>query len=278
MSRRTAFRCWRWDGRAVVPHRGGVSLTDRGFRYGQHLFESLAVRDGVVLLGREHLSLLTAAAARNDFPFPRALATALRSFLSSAKLQDGMLRIYLTAGAGAPGAPVTDPGCFLSWEETRFPMLRDLERGFRLVTVSEEASGDWGEKSGNYLPHLAALTAARRAGGDEAVVSDVKGRVISCAMGNLLVWLPSRSEPLLCTPAPGARTGAVLGWVRRYLPVKERPHRLPDLRRAVALAVTNSRLGVMPVASLDGNALPDTAPARELAMHYLRAHGLLGSA
>jgi branched-subunit amino acid aminotransferase/4-amino-4-deoxychorismate lyase len=133
-------------------------------------------------------------------------------------------------------------------------------------------------KSGNYLPHLEALRAARSFGADEGIVLDDKGRVISCAMGNLLVWLPSRREPLLCTPSRGARSGAVLGWVRQHAVVKDRLLKLPDLRRAAALAVTNSRLGVMPVATLAGKTLADPTPARSLAFSYLRSHGLLRDA
>jgi branched-subunit amino acid aminotransferase/4-amino-4-deoxychorismate lyase len=277
--RRAAFRTWRLEGSGVVPHRVGVALSDRGFRYGEHFFESLAVRDGKVLLIDEHLANLSEEASAGGWPFPKTIRTALRSFCASVRLPDGMLRIYLTAGAGAPGARVTKPECYLAWEETRFPSEADLSKGMTLLTLKHPVAGDgWGVKSGNYLPHLEAFRAARAAGADEGIVLDGRGRVVSSAMGNLLVWLPSRGGPLLCTPAQGARSGAVLGWVRQHCKVTGRLLRLPDLRRAVALAVTNSRLGVMPVVSLDGKALTDPSPARSLAFAYLRSHGLLRGA
>jgi len=274
--RRTAFQTWRLEGSSVVLSQGGVPLSDRGFRYGEHFFESLAVRDGRVLLLREHLSNLSEAVAASGWPFPKTIRTALRSFCSSVQLPDGMLRIYLTAGAGAPGAPVRKPECYLTWEETCFPSEADLSKGISLVTLKHPIADDgWGVKSGNYLRHLKALRLARTGGADEGIVLDDKGCVISCAMGNLLVWLPSRREPLLCTPSRGARSGAVLGWVRQHAVVKDRHLKLPDLRSATALAVTNSRLGVMPVASLDGKDLTDSSSVRSLASAYLRSHGLL---
>jgi 4-amino-4-deoxychorismate lyase len=277
------FRSWRLEGSSVVPCRDGVPLSDRGFRYGEHFFESLAVRDGKPLLLGEHLANLSETASVSGWPFPKTIRPALRSFCASARLSDGMLRIYLTAGAGAPGSSVRKPECYLSWEETRFPSEGDLSKGISLVVLKQPFIGDalgagWGVKSGNYLPHLEALRAARSAGVDEGIVLDHKGHVVSCAMGNLLVWLPSRRGPLLCTPSRGARAGAVLGWVREHTVVTDRLLGLPDLRRAVALAVTNSRLGVMPVASLDGKALTDPTPARSLASAYLRSHGLLRGA
>ena len=280
MKRRATLLAWRWEGGRISPHRGGVPLDDRGFRYGLHLFESVAVRDGIILLGPEHLGLLTETAARNGFPFPRPLASALRSFFKGLKLADGMLRIYLTGGPGAPGSPILNPGCFLTWEETRFPTQEELAKGCSLVSLKEPiAAIGWGEKSGNYAAHLNALSSARAAGADEGVIFDQKGRSISCAMGNLLVWLPSRPGMLLCTPAPklGARTGAVLGWVRRHEKVFEEELSRTDLRRATAMAVTNSRLGVMPVTSLDGKNLDVSAP-HALSLAYLRSHGLLGDA
>lgn len=276
-----AFRAWRSEGGKVIAHRGGIPLDDRGFRYGQHLFESLAVRRGAVLLGREHLESLKAAAVRKGIPFSRSLDASLRAFLRLVKLPEGMLRIYLTAGTGAPAAPVLRPGCYLTWEATLFPSEADLARGYRLVTLKRfPAATAWGEKSGNYEGHLDALATARKAGADEGIVLDEKGRVISCAMGNLLVWLPARSGPVLCTPPAslGARSGSLLAWVRCRMTVRERVLTVADLRRAVAIAVTNSRIGVMPVALLDGKQLPDRFPSLALALDYLRFHGLHGAA
>ena len=281
MKGRATSRVWRWDGGSFTPHRGGIPLDDRGFRYGQHLFESIAVRTGIPLLAREHLTLLGESALRKRMPFPRRLATVLRSFLGQVRLTDGMIRIYLTAGAGAPGTPITAPGCYLTWEATAFPTTSAITKGYSLVTLKKPFPvAGWGEKSGNYEPHLAALTDARAVGADEGIVLDGKGRVLSCAMANLLVWIPSRSGPVPCTPHPqsGPRPGTVLSWVRGHIRVVERDLRASDLRRATAMAVTNSRLGVMPAVFLDGAPLSDPYPARRLALDYLRHHGLLGDA
>ena len=266
------FRCWRWDSGEIIPHRGGISLQDRGFRYGEHLFESLAVRSGRVLLAGEHLVLLTKAASRNGFPMPKGLPSALRHFLSerALRLPDGMVRIYLTAGTGGPADPVMSPSCFLTWEETSFPSLPDLERGFSLVTVPGKTGLGWGEKSGNYHAHCEALRVARSMGADEALVMDDLGRPVSCAMGNLIVWLPGAPGTLPTTSSceSGARSGAVAGWLAKAGRVQEKDLTVRDLSKAVAMAVTNSRIGVMPVARFDGRELPDLSLPLELAGFY----------
>ena len=269
---------WRWDGRSIVPHAEGMPLTDRGFRYGQHLFESIAIRQSQPLLVPEHLDLLAAAAKRHGFPWSRTLAAALHRFFGIVPGSDGMLRIYLTAGEGAPGAPIRHAGCYLTWEPAHFPNEAEVSKGFRLTVLKRPFLGDnWGEKSGNYAEHLTAITSARGNAADEGVVFDAKGYAISCAMGNLLVWMRSRNGIVLCTPsiARGARSGSVLGWVKKNTLVMERDLRRGDLRKAVAMAVTNSRLGVMPISSFDGVSLQDPSLARTLSDTYLEYHGLL---
>ena len=281
MAPAVSWKSWCWLAGEIRPFRGGVPLSDRGFRYGQHLFESIAIRRATPLLAAEHLEILAASAKTHGVPFSRSLGAKLWNFLNHAVLANGMLRIYLTAGSGAPASPIKDPGCYLTWEPAHFPTLEELTKGITITLLGKRFIGEgWGVKSGNYTPHIEALQAARKAGAQEGIVCDAQGRIISCAMGTLLLWIPdtrSGNKPLLCTPSPavGARSGAVLKWVKRRTPLVEKELRVDDLGRASALAITNSRLGVMPVASLDGRQLSDPSPARALADDYL--HDLLGT-
>jgi branched-subunit amino acid aminotransferase/4-amino-4-deoxychorismate lyase len=277
-----SWSAWRYAEGEFRLFSGELPLVDRGFRYGQHVFESIAIRKGEAFLMGDHLLLLKSSARRLRIPCSRALFEKLRSFPSSVALADGMLRVYLTAGPGAPGSEITAPGCYLTWESTRFPTADEIEAGCSLALIRKAFPGEgWGIKSGNYAAHLEALQLARSAGAEEGIVCDGMGRILSCAMGNLLVWMPastSRKPPILCTPpsSVAVRAGTVLAWVRRLVPVIERELRPADLQQAIAMAVTNSRLGVMPVAALDGVKLSGFSSALTLAHKYL--HDLLGSA
>lgn len=258
-------------------------MSDRGFRYGQHLFESIAIRHGAPLLVGDHLTLLADSAKALGFLCSRPLLAKLRAFLGNISLGDGMLRIFITAGPGAPGALITHPGCYLTWEPAHFPTVCEIEKGYALTLLKKPFLGDgWGVKGGNYMPHLENLQLARDAGADEGIICDGKGRILSCAMGNLIVWMASPKsgkDLILFTPSSslGVRIGAVLKWVSRQSQLVEQELVLTDLRRARALAITNSRLGIMPVSILDGRNLPESLNARNLAHDYLYAHGLLGS-
>jgi branched-subunit amino acid aminotransferase/4-amino-4-deoxychorismate lyase len=270
-------KAWRWNGRSIIRCGGGVSLTDRGFRYGQHLFESIAIRNGQPLLWIRHLELLAESAKRNRFPFPRRILSALKYFVKSISLPDGMLRIFLTAGDGGPCSPINSPECYLLWEPAFFPTENDINKGYHVTSDTEPFFGDfWGEKSGNYASHLKRFGAARIKGFDEGIIFDAEGYLLSCCMGNLIVWMKKGGEvlPFIPPETRGARSGAVLDWVRKKINVTERDLRLSDIRRAVGFAVTNSRLGVMPVSELDAVGLRDPSLSQLLARSYMKDHGL----
>ena len=76
-----------------------IPVTDRGFRYGMSVFETLAVRQGRILFLDQHLAALKIACAAAGF---RADGTEALSALEG--LADGMLRIYVTAGDGTATA------------------------------------------------------------------------------------------------------------------------------------------------------------------------------
>ena len=205
MAASPSWRSWRWIDGGIRPFRGGLPLSDRGFRYGQHLFESIAVRGGAALLAAEHLAILTASAKTYGIPFPGSLAAKLRDFLKTVSPADGMLRIYLTAGPGAPASPITKPGLYLTWEPAHFPTKRETEKGYDGVLLMKPFPGEgWGVKSGNYSSHVEALRSAREAGGQEGVVRDPKGRIISCTMGNLLLKIGKQAVALHPLPRRGS--------------------------------------------------------------------------
>lgn len=244
---------WSWQQNEMVACSGGVSLNDRGFRYGQHLFETLAIRDKKILFFKEHWERLIAAAQRHHFPMEASWHKSLNDFLKKESWKDGLLRIFLTAGEGTLGSPIVTPNLFLFWEAADFPSEEKLKEGIKVVSLDSPIGTTlWGEKTGNYWGHLNALEAARQVGAEEGLVFDQEGFLISAAMANVILWL---DDGRLITPprARGARDGVVLAQVRQQLPdLIEADVTRDDLKKVVAMAVTNSRLNVMPVTILDG--------------------------
>lgn len=243
----------------VFRPEAAVPVTDRGFRYGMSVFETFAVSVGRVLFRDEHEDRLRRACGAAEFATPTLRA------LPDLEGRTGMLRLYVTAGDGRPGQQAESSRVFALFEDGELPDATGP--GLRLtVSRAPVASVLGGWKTGNYWAHVQAFAEARRQGFDEAVVCNLQGAVMSAAMGNLFIVQAGR----VLTPAreAGARDGVVRSWVTGHVPVEETQVTVEDLDSAEEVFVTNSRLGVFPVAEIDGRRLPARAAGEGLADLY----------
>ena len=179
-----------------------------------------------------------------------------------------MLRIYVTAGDGTTAGPTGESRTFAFFESGEFPRLcrrlaRRANRQYR-VHPTVPVLGGW--KTGNYWPHVQAFAAARENGFDEALVLNIEGAVISASMANVFFVFGG----MLRTPAVsvGARRGVVRAWIKEMTPVEESLLSLEDIKEADECFLTNSRLGVMPVAEIEGRCLPSRNRGEALAALY----------
>jgi 4-amino-4-deoxychorismate lyase len=257
----SGFRAWTLvDG--AFREGAALPLTDRGFRYGMSVFETLAVRQGKILFLNQHLAALEIACAKAGFRTERAEA------LGGLKdLPDGMLRIYVTAGDGAALASADECRTVAFFESAEFPRPGDVSRGIRIgISRTPTVSVLGGCKTGNYWPHVQAFAAARENGFDEVLVLDIQGAVISASMANVFFVF----DGMLRTPSVriGARQGVVRAWIKEMTPVDETLLSLEEIRKADECFLTNSRLGVMPVAEIEGRSLPSRNRGEALAALY----------
>jgi len=239
-----------------------VPVTDRGFRYGMSVFETLAVRQGRILFLHQHLAALNTACAEAGFSADKVDALGTLE-----GLPDGLLRIYVTAGDGAPVARTGHSRVFAFFEPAAFPALEDVSRGARIEIARAPmvpVLGGW--KTGNYWPHVQAFAGARENGFDETLVLNIQGAVISAAMANAFFVRGGA----LRTPAPcaGARRGVVRAWTKETTHADESLISLKDVKEADECFLTSSRLGVMPVAEIEGRRLPSRKTGEALAALY----------
>ena len=104
-------------------------MSDRGFRYGMSVFETLAVRSGRILFLEEHLAALSAACKAAGFQ--AELAPEINQLED---LPDGLLRIYVTAGDGSLVAAGSHHRIFVFFEPMGFPAAEEISRGARRVS------------------------------------------------------------------------------------------------------------------------------------------------
>lgn len=249
-----------------------VSVFDRGFLYGDSIYEVMRTSGGHPVDLDRHLERLqrSAAAIALDPPDPEALRGAIDAVLEAAGNTESYLRLMVTRGAGEIGldtALATDPKTIVIVRPLQLPARELYEHGIQLKIVGVERTSpravDPRAKSGNYLNNIMALHEARRAGAHEALMCDASGRVAEGASSNVFAVREGR----VTTPAleigllAGITRGRVLELCRDAgIPVVEGELRAEDVRGADEAFITSTIRGVLAVRSVDEQTLPQGAP------------------
>lgn len=260
----SSVRSFLFEGDSFVEEGSFCRLaSDRGFRYGMSVFETFVLRGERLFDVEAHLDRLAEASYHllgHDLSHAGFLP-ALRSLAASLAF-DGVLRLYLTAGEGAPLAEVSTPSLLAIAEPATFPSESEIQAGWNLTLERAPFSSQGqGFKTGNYWANIRAMQAARAQNCQEAILFNPTGNIVTCSMGNIFLVV----DGILKTPRleDGARRGVVREWVLNHSDCQECAIDFSAIYEASECFVTNSRIGVMPVASLDGRILPD----RTLGLH-----------
>ncbi len=255
------MKAWLWNGSAFEPATG-VPISDRGFRHGMSLFESMAVRDGAIEFWPQHQQRILTACAERDFPMPEAAVAAAGAVLESAGV-NGFARIFVTAGDGAPAAPVAASRVFLFID----PREPEQDDSWSLTFHDEFYRSMFGGlKTGNYWFNTDALAQAHSQKFDEALLSNDMGELVSACFAN--VFLVKDERILTPSRKSGCRAGVVREWVIKRRKVEERRIRQQDAVNADEIFLTNSWLGVMPIATLEGRPLGPRSIGPKLAAEF----------
>lgn len=228
---------------------------DRGFLFGETVFETVAFRDGRAPLWELHMQRLASSAAWLGVGAP-APSRWLRDCQRIVPIQGRhVVRLTLSAGSGGQGywpCDLLQPRRVVTRRE--WPDRIDLQRcsGLRLqtssVTLPTTAAGN-GHKHGNRLIQVIAARECRRAGYDEAVLLDAQGYMAEAISSNILFVLQGR---LLAHPAP-AVAGVGLNWLRSQTPTRilDEPLAPAMLAQCSEVLVINSVAGIRPVVAID---------------------------
>jgi len=266
------------NGATVPVGEARVSPLDRGFLYGDGVFETMRCEDGQVLYWPEHRERLyrSASALRIGLDARMEWKKVFRELVEVNELKEGSARmkIVVTRGEDRPmGLPLGEaPTVCVAAEPYKPPGEKIYREGWRLRTHEEGYAPPLSRyKTLNYLYFMTARQAALDAGADEALILDSRGNVTETAAGSLLArtrnhwWAPVSHYQL-----PGiALRQVVLMLSEAGQPIKFLPASLEELLEAETLWVLNSLVGIMPVSHLDGHSFP--RPAAEEAARYREA-------
>src|SRR5574337_2033758 len=247
------------NGRYVQAERAKVSAFDRGFSYGDGLFETIRAYAGWVFSLERHLARLKKSADQLEIPFKGDVGEwrqVMSRLLRRNRLQavNASSRLTVTRGPDVLGSLLpsdapSSPTLLLVARPLDAGITERQQIGIGAITVH------WGSpfnplqiKSLDYLYNMLAMAQAHREGAQEALFVDRDGCVVEGATSNLF----SLSKGMLTTPPlssgllPGITRNVMIGLAKQDgLTVSEAPVRLNDLLVVEEVFLTGSLKEVM---------------------------------
>ncbi|HRY28874.1 MAG TPA: aminotransferase class IV [Elusimicrobiota bacterium] len=251
------------NGRLVDPRRPAVSVFDRGFLYGDGVYETIRVYDGKPFQLEPHFQRLARSLRGIGMrvPFGRAvLGDAVASVMAANRLADGVVRLTVTRGEGALGfdpASCRRPTVVLLAVPFASHPAVHYEKGVRAVFVRLRRNAknalDPSIKSLNNLNNILAKMESMKKGGQEALMLNQEGYLTEGTISNIFFISGGvlKTPSLDCGLLDGVTRSVVLSLAkRRSLAVWEGRCRPRHLFSAEEVFLTSTTLEVMPVTSV----------------------------
>ncbi len=267
------------NGQFVADAQAVVSINDRGFMYGDGLFETMRVFNGRPFRMAQHLERMVRGAdfLKIKLPFtPKELQQCAGQLIEKNQMPDSILRVMLTRGPGErgytpkgaatpivvmtlhPAAPL-DPNSPPQWS---------LATSSFRIPASDPLSSF---KTTNKLVSIMARVEAEEKGADEALITNTNGEVAETAGANLF-WI--YHDKICTTPTgrgvlPGITRAVVLEICQVLaLPTNKRVIKPEALRNAEGIFLTQSALGVVIISSLDGETVAQSPLVEQIHRAY----------
>jgi D-alanine transaminase len=260
------------NGRYTPLRAAAVSVQDRGFQFGDAVYEVWAVRQGRLCDQDEHLSRLSRSLGELRIPAPMAdasLVVVLRETLRRNHVWNGI--VYLQVSRGAASRDHTFPSP--TPKPTIVVTAKNLDRraqdaraaaGVKVITSPDIRWARRDIKSVNLLPNVLARQSAKERGAFEAWLVDGDGYVTEGTAAN--AWIVDaagtiRTRPLSNDILHGVTRAVLMRLAReRQMRVVETPFTVAEALAAREAFITGATNPVVPVVAIDDKSVGSGRP------------------
>lgn len=230
-----------------------ISVQDRGFRFGDGVFESIHIHQGKLLFLQKHLQRLEEGMAALKIPHPQENITELAAeALSRNRVDEGVLRIAVSRGTGSRGyLPVRTSTPTLVIETLWMPPLtsHSVKLWFSEYRRVSPAQLPVSYKIAQGLNSTLARIEAEENGCDEALMLSVEG-YLSEAASACIFWSDKHGKIY----TPSLKTGALAGIGRavllEHMEVQQGEYQLEALQKASSVILVSAVTGIRYVTRL----------------------------
>lgn len=185
------------NGKVVTPELATVSVFDRGFLYGDSVYEVTMTKNGIPFMMEAHLDRLESSASKIGLPLPFNRDEITKQVINTIKELGSTkcyVRIVCTRGEGEitldPTADQVGNFILITKELSEYPR-HWYEKGVWMVISdvvrNHQRSTDPSVKSGNYLNNVLAMGEAKSAGAFDAIMLNHEGMVSEGTTSN--IWM-----------------------------------------------------------------------------------------
>ncbi|KKK38406.1 D-alanine aminotransferase [Mesobacillus campisalis] len=256
-----------FNGEIVERKAAAVDIEDRGYQFGDGIYEVIRIYNGLMFTAEEHLQRLDESAASIGIEIPYAredLQIKLESLIAHNGVRFGTVYLQFTRG-NAPRKhpfPVGAAPTFVAYTREAGRPEEKLQSGVKTILIEDIRWLRCDIKSLNLLGNLLANQKAAEAGCDEAIqhrdgkVTEGSHSNVSIVKGGTVITHPANNYIL-----NGISRRVMLEICRKEgIPVEERVFSVAELEAADEVFLTGTTIEVMPVIEHDGRTVGNGVP------------------
>lgn len=257
------------NGRYLPQPEAAVNIEDRGYQFGDGIYEVVHLYDGRYVDEELHLARLERSLREIRLPMPMsraALSMVLREVARRNRVTEGLLYMQVSRGVARrdhpfPAKPV--PPALVVTVKRIAPYPTDIEKwASACITLPDLRWARRDIKSVNLLPNVLARQAAREQGAIEAILYDEATGMVTEGAATTF-WIVDAKGAIRTrfqdqVILPGCTRAALMAELRQAgIPWDETPFSLEDMRAAREAFITSATSFVRPITKIDGAPVAD---------------------
>lgn len=242
-----------------------VPVEDRGYQFGDAVYEVIASYNKRLFFLEEHLDRLERSMKELHFPAisKNRVRTAILNLFDMADLERAALYVQISRGVAIRNHAFSDT------QDVQFVMtIRKVKEipekikkdGASVITMKDFRWGRCDIKTVQLLPNVIAKQKAIDARAYDAIFVTEEGIVREATSSNVFIVVNKRlvTHPITSNILPGVTRIAIIGICKELnLPVEERFYNINDLYASNEVFLTGTITEVLPIVNIDGHSIGD---------------------
>ncbi len=246
------------NGKILTFKKAKVSIFDRGFLFGDGVYEVIKVKKGKVLFLKEHLERLKNSLKEAEIPYPENFERNLNKYNNLLKNKTGALYIEITRGCHIRRHLPPEnlkPTVVIFYFPYEFHPLKEVKKGFVAKAIKDFRWQRCDIKSVSLMGAILSKIKTHREGADEVLFIDEEGYIREGGSTNFYAVIKNKiyTHPLGNFLLKGVVRDKI-SKISKELKIEfiEEPPSIFDIENWDEAFISGTLTGIMPINSING--------------------------